>query len=215
MPSKAASDYAESVEPIVRKTAAWAWRLLVILTAVVALLLVVTAAGSDRRPAAARLDAERVAGPHRGLAGQAGRTPRRRGRAGVAGRLRDPRRDHDLRRQPIHRRRTGFGETGHPQHRLRKEVADRGPAASEPPADRPRRRLGDPGAAEQSGEVDQRRPVDRGHHHRNHHRGIDDAVHADLLPVRRTQHLELRHQDRPRPMSASGYKRRVAPDSTR
>jgi predicted PurR-regulated permease PerM len=41
MPSKAASDYAESVEPIVRKTAAWAWRLLVILTAVVALLLVV------------------------------------------------------------------------------------------------------------------------------------------------------------------------------
>jgi putative heme transporter len=41
MPSKAASDYAESVEPIVRKTAAWAWRLLVILTAVVALLMVV------------------------------------------------------------------------------------------------------------------------------------------------------------------------------
>ncbi len=41
MPSKAASDYAESVEPIVRKTAAWAWRLLVILVAVVALLLVV------------------------------------------------------------------------------------------------------------------------------------------------------------------------------
>jgi predicted PurR-regulated permease PerM len=41
MPSKAASDYAESVEPIVRKTAAWAWRLLVILAAVVALLLIV------------------------------------------------------------------------------------------------------------------------------------------------------------------------------
>ncbi len=41
MPSKAASDYAESVEPIVRKTAAWAWRLLVILVAVVALLLVI------------------------------------------------------------------------------------------------------------------------------------------------------------------------------
>jgi predicted PurR-regulated permease PerM len=41
MPSKAAPDYAESVEPIVRKTAAWAWRLLVILAAVVALLLVV------------------------------------------------------------------------------------------------------------------------------------------------------------------------------
>ena len=38
MPSGAASDYAESVEPIVRKTAAWAWRLLVILAAVVALL---------------------------------------------------------------------------------------------------------------------------------------------------------------------------------
>jgi putative heme transporter len=40
MPEKAATDYAESVEPIVRKTAAWAWRLLVILAALVALLLV-------------------------------------------------------------------------------------------------------------------------------------------------------------------------------
>ena len=33
MPSRAAADYADSVEPIVRKTAAWAWRLLVILVA--------------------------------------------------------------------------------------------------------------------------------------------------------------------------------------
>jgi predicted PurR-regulated permease PerM len=41
MASEAAPDYAESVEPIVRKTAAWAWRLLVILAAVVALLWVV------------------------------------------------------------------------------------------------------------------------------------------------------------------------------
>jgi putative heme transporter len=41
MPEKAATDYAESVEPIVRKTAAWAWRLLVILAALVALLTVV------------------------------------------------------------------------------------------------------------------------------------------------------------------------------
>jgi putative heme transporter len=41
MPEKAATDYAESVEPIVRKTAAWAWRLLVILGALVALLSVV------------------------------------------------------------------------------------------------------------------------------------------------------------------------------
>jgi predicted PurR-regulated permease PerM len=41
MPSQARADYAESVEPIVRKTAAWAWRLLVILTALVALLLVI------------------------------------------------------------------------------------------------------------------------------------------------------------------------------
>lgn len=41
MPAQAAHDYAESVEPIVRKTAAWAWRLLVILAAVVALLWVV------------------------------------------------------------------------------------------------------------------------------------------------------------------------------
>jgi predicted PurR-regulated permease PerM len=41
MPSQARADYSESVEPIVRKTAAWAWRLLVILTALVALLLVI------------------------------------------------------------------------------------------------------------------------------------------------------------------------------
>ncbi|MGC2675100.1 MAG: AI-2E family transporter [Mycobacterium sp.] len=38
MPSEAVSDYGDSVEPIVRKTAAWAWRLLVILAALVALL---------------------------------------------------------------------------------------------------------------------------------------------------------------------------------
>jgi putative heme transporter len=38
MPSRAAADYADSVEPIVRKTAAWAWRLLVILVALVAML---------------------------------------------------------------------------------------------------------------------------------------------------------------------------------
>ena len=41
MPPKAAADDADSVEPIVRKTAAWAWRLLVILTALVALLMVI------------------------------------------------------------------------------------------------------------------------------------------------------------------------------
>ena len=38
MPLKAVTDYGDSVEPIVRKTAAWAWRLLVILAALVALL---------------------------------------------------------------------------------------------------------------------------------------------------------------------------------
>jgi putative heme transporter len=41
MPSKADADYGDSVEPIVRKTAAWAWRLLVILVALVALLWVI------------------------------------------------------------------------------------------------------------------------------------------------------------------------------
>jgi predicted PurR-regulated permease PerM len=38
MPSEVVADYGDSVEPIVRKTAAWAWRLLVILAALVALL---------------------------------------------------------------------------------------------------------------------------------------------------------------------------------
>ncbi|BBX47509.1 AI-2E family transporter [Mycobacterium cookii] len=41
MPDKAANDSAESVEPIVRKAAAWSWRLLVILAALVALLWVI------------------------------------------------------------------------------------------------------------------------------------------------------------------------------
>ena len=41
MPTKASADYADSVEPIVRKTAAWAWRLLIIMVAVIALLVVV------------------------------------------------------------------------------------------------------------------------------------------------------------------------------
>jgi len=41
MASKDSADYADSVEPIVRKTAAWAWRLLVILGAVVVLLRIV------------------------------------------------------------------------------------------------------------------------------------------------------------------------------
>jgi putative heme transporter len=38
MPSKADANYEDSVEPIVRKAAAWAWRLLVIFVALVALL---------------------------------------------------------------------------------------------------------------------------------------------------------------------------------
>jgi putative heme transporter len=41
MPSKADVDYADSVEPIVRKAAAWAWRLLVMFAALVALLWVI------------------------------------------------------------------------------------------------------------------------------------------------------------------------------
>jgi putative heme transporter len=41
MPSKATVDHADSVEPIVRKTAAWAWRLLAIFAALMALLWVI------------------------------------------------------------------------------------------------------------------------------------------------------------------------------
>src|SRR3984885_13356121 len=41
MPSRATVDYADSVEPIVRKTAAWAWRLLVIPAALITLLWVI------------------------------------------------------------------------------------------------------------------------------------------------------------------------------
>src|ERR1700749_4619411 len=41
MPSKADANYEDSVEPIVRKAAAWSWRLLVILAALIALLWVI------------------------------------------------------------------------------------------------------------------------------------------------------------------------------
>src|SRR5260370_12407741 len=41
MPSKGDADYGHAVEPIVRKAAAWSWRLLVILAALVALLWVI------------------------------------------------------------------------------------------------------------------------------------------------------------------------------
>ncbi len=41
MPPKADADYGDSVEPLVRKAAAWSWRLLVILAALVALLWVI------------------------------------------------------------------------------------------------------------------------------------------------------------------------------
>jgi predicted PurR-regulated permease PerM len=41
MPSKADADFGDSVEPIVRKAAAWSWRLLAILAALVALLWVI------------------------------------------------------------------------------------------------------------------------------------------------------------------------------
>ncbi len=41
MPSKTDANYQDSVEPIVRKAAAWSWRLLVILAALVALLWVI------------------------------------------------------------------------------------------------------------------------------------------------------------------------------
>jgi putative heme transporter len=42
MPSKTDANYEDSVEPIVRKAAAWSWRLLVILAALVALLWVIS-----------------------------------------------------------------------------------------------------------------------------------------------------------------------------
>src|SRR5277367_1482809 len=41
MPSKTDANHEDSVEPIVRKAAAWSWRLLVILAALVALLWVI------------------------------------------------------------------------------------------------------------------------------------------------------------------------------
>ena len=198
MPSRAAADYADSVEPIVRKTAAWAWRLLVILVALIALLWVIKRLEIIVVPLLLALMLSALLVPivdwldRRGAPrGGAVALVLLAGFAILGGIM------TFVVSQFIDRR-TGFGQRGDPQHRHRQEVADRGAAASEPPADRQRRQRGGPGAAEQSGEVDQRRPVDRGHHHRDRHGRTADDVHADLLPLRRAQHLAVRHQDRSR-----------------
>ena len=77
----------EAVSPLVRKRAAWAWRLLVLLVAAVAVLWVIAQARSDRRAGGAGADAGGAAVAGRGLAGPAWCAPRRRGALVVAERI--------------------------------------------------------------------------------------------------------------------------------
>ena len=94
---------AGSVEPLVRKTAAWSWRLLVILTAVVALLWVVKRLEIIVVPVLLALMISALLVPavdwldRRGLP-RGGAVAR-----GLAGRIRDSGRHPGVRHHPVHR----------------------------------------------------------------------------------------------------------------
>ena len=92
-------------------------------------------------------------------------------------------------------------------HRDHPHVADRGSRASEQGPDHQRGQLGHRGAAQQPGEADQRCAVDGGHGDRNRHGRTAGAVHPDLLPARRAQHLAVRHQDLPGERPGAGARR--------
>ena len=112
-------------------------------------------------------------------------------------RNRDRRRHADVRRQPVRHRPARTGRTGHPIHREHTHVADRRSRAPEQGPDHQCGQLGHRGAAQQSGQADQRCAVDGGHRDRNRHGRTACAVHPDLLPARRAQHLAVRHEDLP------------------
>ena len=194
MPSRAAADYADSVEPIVRKTAAWAWRLLVILAALIALLWVIERLEIIVVPLLLALMLSALLVPavdwldRRGAPrGGAVALVLLAGFAVLGGIMTFVISQFIVGLPDLVNQVTRSIDSAKkwliegPLHLSRQQIDQR-------------RQRGDPGAAEQSGEVDQRRPVDRGHRHRNRHGRTADVVHADLLPLRRSQHLALRHK---------------------
>ena len=205
-----------AVPPLVRKSAAWSWRLLLIFVAVLAVLVGVQAARSDPRAGGAGVDVLCAADAGRGLAGPARRAPRRCGVLAVAAGVGAGRGNPDFRRQPVHPgpARISSTRSRHSIDKATNWLITR-PGASEPAADRQRGQVGDRRAAEQSGEADHRRAVHRKHHHRDHHRCVRRALHADLLPLRRPQHLRVRHADLPGRTCGRRFARRAGPASDR
>ncbi len=197
----------EAVPPLIRKAAAWSWRLLVIIALAVALLWVIRRLELIVVPVALALMLTALMIPGGRLPGSPRRAPRRRGGAGAAERNRDRRRLADVRRQPVRHRPARTRRTGHPDHRDDPHVADRGSRAPEQGPDHQRGQLGHRSAAQQPGEADQRCAVDGGHRDRNRHGRTACAVHPDLLPARRAKHLAVRHEDLPGERPGAGARR--------
>jgi hypothetical protein len=103
MPSKADVDYADSVEPIVRKAAAWAWRLFAILAALVAVLWVIARLEIIVVPLLLALMVSALLLPAVDW-------------LDLRGAPRGPGRHLDVRHQPVRGRCAGLGQPGHPQH---------------------------------------------------------------------------------------------------
>ena len=175
--------------PLVRKTAAWAWRLLVIFAALVALLWVVkqlelivvpvalaTMLAALLLPVVDFLD--RRGAPRGGavalvlLSGIA-----------VVGGILTFVVSQFIEGAPalVEQVSTSIKGVG--------GLADERPAPHQSATDRRGSQVGRRGAAEQPGEVDQRGTVDGGHRDRDRHRRAAGVVHADLRAARRPQHL--------------------------
>ena len=202
------SDADQAVSPLVRKAAAWSWRLLVIFAAVFAVLWVIQTTRSHLRSGCPGDDGGRAAASRGGLHRSPGRSARSRGCADAAVRLRGGGRHPHVRGQPVRRGRARARRAGRPQHRGRGQLVGQRSASSRQRTDPAGTRERTRSAAQQSGEADQRGAFDGGHSHRDRHRRAAHVLHADLPAARRAQHLRVRHQGLPRARAAARARRR-------
>jgi hypothetical protein len=212
MPASRALDD-DSVVPLVRKTAAWAWRLLVIVLAVVVLLWVVrrlqvivvpvalaTMVAALMVPAVDWLD--RRGAPRGGAVALV-----LLGGAAIFGGILT-----FVVSQFVSGLPSLVEQVTRSIDNLR-GLAHRGTGAPEPGTDRQRGQHRHQGAAGQPGEADHGGAVHRGDADRDRDRRAADAVHADLPVARRAQHLRVRHPDRAHRRAANRCRTRAGPDS--
>lgn len=186
-----------SVAPLVRKTAAWAWRFLVILAAMVALLWVLNKFEVIVVPVLLALMLSALLVPpvdwldSRGLPHAVAVTLVLLSGFAVLGGILTfvvsqfiaglPHLVTEVERSIDSARRWLIEGPAH----LRGEQIDNAGNA------------GDRGAAQQPGEADQWRIVDCSHHYRAGYRGGAGTVHAHFLPLRGPEHLAVRHEGLP------------------